>query len=697
VKLIRKIEKRLNNKRLVFLLFLVLGLASQTLVLLTPDDVLLNWFSSDDAFYYFKTAQNITEGRGITFDGISPTNGFHPLWMIVCIPVFALARINLYLPLRVLVFFLILMNAAAGFLIYRIFRKKSAWLGFSLGMFWMFFLPIHEKTTQMGLETGLTAFMLSFFLFTVSAIDWGISEKKVHKNLAMAGLAGLGLLLSRLDNIFLLVTIGVWLVFNGKKFNTVAQIDFFLLLISAVVSFFIRMQIYENMFEYLDFYFLLMGLSLVLRPMFLFFGGAYQPIKNRIMDYLIRMIIVSIISSGLIFTLLLLAQNTFNIITGLSRGVVLFDAGLSLLLLTIHHLLQVRYGSLKGEENIDEGLFSDLKIWLMRALAYFSPIILGLSIYLVTNNSYAGSAMPVSGQIKRWWGTLPNTVYGRPISQLGGVVKGLLSPDREKGPFWLIMRPLMRFSDWILGSAGYTKGDSGINAWATLLVSILVLAILLYFLVIRERDKFSETQSFEMLLPLFAGVFMHAVSYKASGYMHVRGWYWTGEIVCILLFLGSVILHWCQKIAIKWGGSKIPFLITTLIGMGIYAQFTSAIIRQYPLDGNVPIQYNIPAERALFNAHTKPGDVIGMTGGGLSAYFIPDRVIVNLDGLINSAEYFVQLKNGDISHYLEETNVQYLYGSELVFLDSDPYRWFFENKLSLLDEGPYFNFYQYQP
>ena len=30
-----------------------------------------NWFVRDDAYYYFKVAQNISEGRGSTFDGSS--------------------------------------------------------------------------------------------------------------------------------------------------------------------------------------------------------------------------------------------------------------------------------------------------------------------------------------------------------------------------------------------------------------------------------------------------------------------------------------------------------------------------------------------------------------------------------------------------------------------------------------------------
>jgi hypothetical protein len=57
------------------------------------------WFTRDDAYYYFKVAQNISEGKGSTFDGINPTNGYHPLW-IEYKPIFALTRFDLILPLR---------------------------------------------------------------------------------------------------------------------------------------------------------------------------------------------------------------------------------------------------------------------------------------------------------------------------------------------------------------------------------------------------------------------------------------------------------------------------------------------------------------------------------------------------------------------------------------------------------------------
>lgn len=38
-------------------------------------------FFSDDSFFYLKIAQNLSLGKGSTFDGLNPTNGYHPLYL----------------------------------------------------------------------------------------------------------------------------------------------------------------------------------------------------------------------------------------------------------------------------------------------------------------------------------------------------------------------------------------------------------------------------------------------------------------------------------------------------------------------------------------------------------------------------------------------------------------------------------------
>jgi len=65
----------------------VLSLALVGLVLFNP-----TWFMFDDAFFYLQIARHIAEGHGSTFHGFGWTNGYHPLWMSVCVPLLAVAR-----------------------------------------------------------------------------------------------------------------------------------------------------------------------------------------------------------------------------------------------------------------------------------------------------------------------------------------------------------------------------------------------------------------------------------------------------------------------------------------------------------------------------------------------------------------------------------------------------------------------------
>ena len=79
-------------------ILLVLGFAGGVYVSVAPANSLMRWYNIDDAFYYYKVAQNVLAGHGFTFDQINLTNGFHPLWMVVCLGVFWLSRFNLLLP-----------------------------------------------------------------------------------------------------------------------------------------------------------------------------------------------------------------------------------------------------------------------------------------------------------------------------------------------------------------------------------------------------------------------------------------------------------------------------------------------------------------------------------------------------------------------------------------------------------------------
>jgi hypothetical protein len=71
----------LRARRALRLATAAVGVVWLPLILLWGD--LPHLLTFDDAFYYFAIGRNIAEGAGSTFDGTNPTNGYHPLWMVV--------------------------------------------------------------------------------------------------------------------------------------------------------------------------------------------------------------------------------------------------------------------------------------------------------------------------------------------------------------------------------------------------------------------------------------------------------------------------------------------------------------------------------------------------------------------------------------------------------------------------------------
>ena len=48
--------------------------------------VLVRDATPDDAYYYFQIAHRLASGQGASLDGETPTNGFHPLWLLLLLP-----------------------------------------------------------------------------------------------------------------------------------------------------------------------------------------------------------------------------------------------------------------------------------------------------------------------------------------------------------------------------------------------------------------------------------------------------------------------------------------------------------------------------------------------------------------------------------------------------------------------------------
>ena len=189
--------------------FILIFIAFGLMVALSNEFAVLNWLTIDDAYYYYKVAYNIGAGLGSSFDGVNMTNGYHPLWMLICVPVFLLAQIDLILPLRVIVMITVALSAGSAIFLFRMLRR---YLKFPLALlvttFWAFYLPIFRLINRGGLETALSAFFIIFLWERVTALNQ--QEQVTPRQILMVGIVAIFTFLSRLDNIFVVFFAGVW-------------------------------------------------------------------------------------------------------------------------------------------------------------------------------------------------------------------------------------------------------------------------------------------------------------------------------------------------------------------------------------------------------------------------------------------------------------------------------------------------------
>jgi len=86
-----RVDASAQRKLRIAAVLVALLVGAQVLWLTPPE---LSRLFPDDAFFYMKTARNVGAGLGSTFDGLNPTNGYHPLYLGL------LALTSLFAPLE---------------------------------------------------------------------------------------------------------------------------------------------------------------------------------------------------------------------------------------------------------------------------------------------------------------------------------------------------------------------------------------------------------------------------------------------------------------------------------------------------------------------------------------------------------------------------------------------------------------------
>lgn len=176
---------------------IVLGALVQLWLITRPISFMVQSIFPDDAFFYFQIARNIVGGFGSTLDGINLTNGYHPLWMLILLPVFKYVSSPFpdLAPVRIALLIQVLLIFGTSLFVARIFARftDSRWIS-AFGMIVFLLNPFFLYGSVNGLETPLMLFFLSFFFLLALRIEEGTSDRYW-----LIGIVGGLLVLSRID------------------------------------------------------------------------------------------------------------------------------------------------------------------------------------------------------------------------------------------------------------------------------------------------------------------------------------------------------------------------------------------------------------------------------------------------------------------------------------------------------------------
>ena len=652
------------------ILFLVVMSISLYAALSDSQNFSWRWFTRDDAYYYFKVAQNISEGHGSTFDGINHTNGYHPLWMLVCIPIFALARFDLILPLRVLLLVMSGLSVATGILLYRLIgRILAPPIGALAALFWVFSYDVLATIYQQGLESGIAAFFVVLLVYKLYEFELSWRKGPVSaRQVAILAIIAVLTLFSRLDLVFLVAMTGLWVIFRGHLLRFFLPLDIASILILTILGFMVRIGL-TGYYESIDIAMAMALVALVVKIPCAFLLGLYQHRGlSKLSELLKRLILFIIAGSALTGMLVLLIQRLGLVQGSFSRIIILIDMALTLVFFGISRLM---FWGLQAPRSAAPGpngrslayLREHWRMWLREGAVYYGILLGALGMYMAWSKLVFGTTSPVSGQIKQWWASLPGRAYG-------GASRELLSffglSYRTEENAW---NPISRiFGSWAENMYRILRIE---DSWRY--VIILTLVALLFYLVLlinRKRAKSAITQM--SLIPLLSGAWLQVLYYNALKYAAHREWYWVSQIVIIVLALSLVAGLLYRLIRGVPYRHLFAWLVVAYVGIQMGASFWRMI------QASMPHNY-WPADAVymdivpLLEEHTAPGSIIGLTGGGNVGYFIQDRTIVNMDGLINSYAYFQALQNRTGGAYLQQIGLDYVLANPVI-LDQQPYK-----------------------
>ena len=642
-----------------------------------------NWFIRDDAYYYFKVAENIGLGHGSTFDGINPTNGYHPLWMLICIPIFALARFDLILPLRILLIVMSLFSVATAILLYRLIGGiLSPPVGMLVAVYWTFNFFIQETFYNLGLESGIALFFISLSIYMLYWLEKNRSKLPIGwRQVAWFSAIATLTMFSRLDLVFFAIIIGIWIVFRDEPIRYLAPLDVLAVVTATLLAFVMRLGL-PKYYESSNAALIMISIGLIVKIPTFFLMNLYQrPATWKPLDMLKNIFLAVIFSSGAV-AILMLGGSWLNILPSSPRIALLTDAALTLIALIL--IRAMAFGFRGTDRELKpyapaEYFRQHWQRWTKEALVYYGILGGSLSIYMLWNKLTFGTFMPVSGQIKQWWSTFMLNIYGLPALSIQSFFA--LNPNNEFNAWQPALSSISTLNKSITGFL--PAAIQHIDAQIRFFVFLILLSMLAYLLLFLTKKQKARTILQTGIIPLFVTSWIQIFSYNSTGYVAPKDWYWLAELMFITIFVAvllDILFRWfLKKSRLTYYGAWMLVGLFCIIWTAQYYQNVISQMTYQPAPPNTPYLGELP----FLESYTKPGDLIGASGGGNLGYFVPNRTVLNMDGLINSYPYYLAMKNGSGPDYLYREGLRYIFANPDL-LKAPPYSGQYAGRLTLV-------------
>jgi hypothetical protein len=165
----------------------------------------------DDAYFYLQIASNIVAGHGSTFHQITPTNGYHPLWMWLTTACMGIAGGDRLSGLHIVIAFQVVLFVATALVFRRVARMMSL-------RYWSVGLAIIAIYLLATGVYGSEAHINALTLVTGIAFLWHALERDTSRVWFISGLMFGVAILARLDNLFVaFALIGFAISFDNQR------------------------------------------------------------------------------------------------------------------------------------------------------------------------------------------------------------------------------------------------------------------------------------------------------------------------------------------------------------------------------------------------------------------------------------------------------------------------------------------------